>query len=86
MNDIQKILHFIEKWNFGPYTITSTTRPSDNYGYHIDGHAVDFVPDFFWINLPIYWLFWPGGMGHYDLLSNRHIHLDTGPFRRWIED
>lgn len=27
-----------------PVLITSTIRPSDTFGYHVNGHAVDFVP------------------------------------------
>lgn len=76
----------IELFTIGPYTINSIFRPGDDEGYHnIQNGAVDFTPSWFWPNVFLFNLIWSGGMGFDPNPTNRHIHLDIGPFRRWIE-
>lgn len=54
--------------------------PAPSYTYHFDGKAGDFsissIPN---SRIAKDFKFWSGGMGVY----NQHIHMDTGPQRRW---
>ena len=70
---------------FGKAVTSSGKRIGFNEGYHLTGQAVDIVPEAKWINILIYYLFWPGGMGVDFSEGNFHIHIDEGPYRRWIE-
>ena len=70
---------------FGHAETSSTFRPHDSNGYHRTDQAIDFVPRARLINVIIFYLFWPGGMGVDLKEGNFHIHIDEGPYRRWIE-
>jgi len=70
---------------FGPADVTSNLRRSDVSGYHRINGAIDFVPANKIMNIIIFYLFWPGGMGVDFSEGNFHIHIDEGPYRRWIE-
>ena len=48
---------------FGRTNVSSTMRLGAREGYHETGQAMDFVPVNKLINIVIFYLFWPGGMG-----------------------
>jgi len=85
------IVEAVKKFAIGPITFSSVNRGGTfaQNGYHaIQDTAADFVPQgpfWFWLNVALFDLFWPGGFGYDPNLNNRHIHADFGPKRRWVE-
>ncbi len=65
-----------EPWNTRAGGVPNST--------HLTGMGVDFVVDQDWGSIRAILSDWPGGFGIYPN-STGHIHLDIGPYARWIK-
>lgn len=63
------------------FRITSTTRPTDVFGFHRNGHAIDIACDTLPLMIKLYDAMiadrWPGGIAVASLGLPLHVHIDS---------
>lgn len=86
VNDVQKaiLLEFCKHLTpeeMELFRITSTTRPTDVFGFHRSGHAVDVACDSLHLMIKLYdgmiSAKWPGGIAVASLGLPLHVHADS---------